>query len=111
MKSFWSSINVFAPGNFVAVSLSEINGDYEIKNKDEFLAKFFDIKRMPMWSPMGILENSPFAMPVIEAKLEYAQIFINKHQFLIEKLGRGKVYKIVLDKIRIVEESHKYMSI
>lgn len=111
MKTFWSGVNIFSPGNFVAVHLSEVDGDYEIENKDEFLEKFFDIKRMPLLTPMGIIKDSPFAMPTIEAKPEYANVFNRKAQFLIEKPGRAKVYRIVLDKIRIVEEKYKELQV
>ena len=41
MKTFWSGISVFSPGNFVAVHLAAVDGDYEIENKDEFINKFY----------------------------------------------------------------------
>ena len=111
MKTFWSGISVFSPGNFVAVHLTAIDGNYEIKNKDEFINKFFEISRKPLLTPGGLIYDSPFAVPEVQFKPEYSHLENKKFQFLIEKPGRAEVYRIVLDKMRIVEKSYKEIAI
>ena len=111
MKTFWSGISVFSPGNFVAVHLAAVDGDYEIENKDEFINKFFEMSRKPLLTPGGLIYDSPFAMPEVQFKAEYSHLENKKFQFLIEKPGRTKVYRIVLDKMRLIEESYKEMKV
>ena len=111
MKTFWSGVGVFSPGNFVAVHLSAVDGDYTIENQDQFLEKFFDTTRKPFLTPTGMIVNSPFAMPEVQFKPEYAHLEDKKFEFLIEKPGRAKVYRIVLDKIRVIEDKYTEISV
>ena len=79
-KKMWTRISVFAPGNFTAVSLSKVRGDYTIENKEEFLKKFFNIKQFHSMS-----------MPEIETKPKFKGKVLEFH---VEKVG-SKRYKII----------------
>lgn len=109
-KTFWSGISVFSPGNFVAIHLSAIDGEYTIENKKQFLEKFFEISKKPLLTPSGLIYNSPFAMPEINFNPKYAHLEGKKFEFLIENIGR-KIYRIVLDKIRFVENKYTEISV
>ena len=97
---FWSAITVFVPGNFVAVDIAKLSHleDYKIVNKEAFLRKFFNIKRMPMLTRDGVVHNSPFAMPEVEIKPEYIEQLKNV-EFQI-KVVDPKKFEIQLDVIR-----------
>ena len=79
-KKMWTGISVFAPGNFVAVNLPMVKGDYKIVNKEEFLEKFFKIEQL-----------HPMAMPKIEVRQKFKGKALEFH---VEKVG-NKRYKII----------------
>jgi hypothetical protein len=98
---FWSGVSVFVPGNFVAVHVAKLSHlkNYEIVNKDAFLQKFFNITRMPMLTPQGVVHNSPFAMPEIEIKRGYDELLKNA-EFQFEVVDANKV-RMLLDEVKV----------
>ncbi len=62
-------------------------------------------------TPGGLIYDSPFAMPEVQFKPEYSHLENKKFELLIEKPGRAKVYRIVLDKLRVIEESYKEINV
>jgi hypothetical protein len=100
-SQFWSAVSVIVPGNFVGVHIANLpprTHDYEIVNQTAFLQKFFNIKRMPMITSHGIVNDSPFATPDIEIKPEYVSLLKNA-EFRIKALD-AKRFEIQLDTIR-----------
>jgi len=104
---FWSAVTIFVPGKFVAVHIAKLSrlADYEVINKEAFLRKFFNIKRMPMLTACGVVHNSPFAMPEVEIKPEYVETLKNA-EFQIKTVDQ-KRFEIQLDIIRTTVTKHK----
>jgi aspartyl/asparaginyl-tRNA synthetase len=102
---FWSVVTIIVPGNFVAVHIAKIRlAHYGVVNKEAFLQKFFNIKRMPMLTANGVVYNSPYAMPEVEIKPEYVDL-LKTAEFQIKVIDTKK-FEIQLDVVRTAVTKH-----
>lgn len=95
-KEFWSKLSVFSPGNYIAVHISSVEGNYDIVNKKEFLDKFFDV-----------VDRGFAFSPEFDIKSQYKG---KNLQFLVRKVGRRQ-YEIDLTKVREMSEAHNEVAV
>ena len=99
MKFFISHISVFAPGNFITVSIDSLGHkrNYKVLNADQFIDKFYNV-----------YQNDGFSVPRLELRLDW-MYKLDDILFIIHKPSRKEEYIIDLHKAK--KEKKIYLDI